>query len=137
MKTLRQAQGSRIAGYAAVFDHPDTGGDIVRRGAFASAAKSGLPLLWQHDTGRRIGTVDAVAEDHRGLRVIATLDAGRAAATGDGLSFGYRIKRSAARTYRELLDLELIEVSLVAQPMQPRARVIAVENLNQGDGNGL
>lgn len=123
----------RIAGYAAVFDHPDTGGDIVRRGAFASARRSGLPLLWQHDARQRIGTVEDVAEDDRGLRVIANLDAGRSASVGDGLSFGYRVKRSVIGTYRELLGLELIEVSLVAQPMQPRARVIAVETLNQGD----
>lgn len=123
----------RIAGYAAVFDHPDSGGDIVRRGAFGSAQKSGLPLLWQHDARQRIGTVDDVAEDDRGLRVIATLDAGRSASVGDGLSFGYRVKRSVIGTYRELLDLELIEVSLVARPMQPRARVIAVETLKEGD----
>ena len=25
----------RFAGYAAVFDRPDSGGDVVRRGAFA------------------------------------------------------------------------------------------------------
>ena len=32
----------RFAGYAAIFDHPDRGGDIVRKGAFARAAKAGL-----------------------------------------------------------------------------------------------
>lgn len=45
----------RMAGYAAIFDAPDHGGDIVRKGAFARAAKAGLQLLWQHDTARRIG----------------------------------------------------------------------------------
>ena len=46
----------------------------------------------------------------------------------DGLSFGYRV-READRSggLRELRDLELVEVSLVAAPMQPRARVHAVE----------
>jgi phage head maturation protease len=46
----------------------------------------------------------------------------------DGLSFGYRV-RQAGRSggLRELRDLELVEVSLVAEPMQPRARVHAVK----------
>ena len=64
----------RMAGYAAIFDAPDKGGDIVRKGAFARVAKAGLPLLLQHDTSRRIGFVESLAEDERGLRVIATLD---------------------------------------------------------------
>jgi uncharacterized protein len=119
--------GTRIAGYAAIFDHPDRGGDVVRRGAFASASPSGQPLLWQHDPKQRIGTVESLIEDDRGLRVIAHVDAGRAVATGDGLSFGYRVRRSDNRTYRELIELELIEISLVEHPMQPRARIIAVE----------
>ena len=63
----------RLAGYAAIFDAPDRGGDIVRKGAFARAAKAGLPLLWQHDTARRIGFVESLSEDERGLRVIAQI----------------------------------------------------------------
>jgi HK97 family phage prohead protease len=46
----------------------------------------------------------------------------------DGLSFGYRVGRSArANGVRELHELELVEVSLVASPMQKLARVHAVE----------
>ena len=63
----------RLAGYAAIFDAPDRGGDIVRKGAFARAATAGLPLLWQHDTARRIGFVESLSEDERGLRVIAQI----------------------------------------------------------------
>ena len=45
---------------------------------------------------------------------------------GQGLSFGYRVKAAGTTgPYRELTSLDLIEVSLVAQPMQPLARVIA------------
>ena len=83
----------RIAGYAAIFDHPDRGGDIVRKGAFARAAKAGLPLLWQHDRARRIGFVERVEEDDRGLRVIAQIDPDAPpVASGAGLSFGYRVR---------------------------------------------
>ena len=62
----------RFAGYAAVFDHPDRGGDVIRKGAF-SGAKAGLPVFWCHDATRRIGTVETVAEDDRGLRVTGVI----------------------------------------------------------------
>jgi uncharacterized protein len=118
----------RLAGYAAIFDAPDKGGDIVRKGAFARAAKAGLPLLWQHDQRRRIGYVESLSEDARGLRVIAQLDDDSAVVqAGSGLSFGYRVRAMQQQEYRELTDLDLIEVSIVATPMQPLARVLAVE----------
>ena len=131
----------RIAGYAAIFDAPDKGGDIIRKGAFGRAVGNGLPLLWQHDPARRIGTVESVQEDQRGLRVTAALDEpGRTVARGPilpghGLSCGYRVRGMDQRPYRELMDLELIEISLVTHPMQPLARVIAVDN--QGEDNGV
>jgi len=63
----------RFAGYAAVFDRPDGGGDIVRRGAFADALKRAgeVPLLLQHKAGRVLGRIEHLSEDKRGLRVIA------------------------------------------------------------------
>jgi uncharacterized protein len=121
----------RFAGYAAIFDQPDRGGDIVRKGAFARAAKAGLPLLWQHDRAQRIGFVEHVEEDERGLRVIAHMDADAPpVADGAGLSFGYRVRGSMQGTYRKLTDVDLIEISVVNHPMQPLARVLAVENEN-------
>ena len=124
---------TRFAGYAAVFDAPDRGGDVVRRGAFRSAGA--VPLLWQHD-GRPVGTVEALVEDSRGLRVVGRIEEPRlaaavAAGAVTGLSFGYRARAMRQGTYRELLGLDLIEVSLVGQPMQPLARVHAVEKLGR------
>jgi uncharacterized protein len=134
-----RGKGVRFAGYAAVFDRPDRGGDVVRKGAFAATlkARGAIPLLWQHRPGVVIGRIEHLAEDERGLRVIGEIgsggDAGRVAAllgAGklDGLSFGYRVTDSTrAAGLRELRGLELIEVSVVAQPMQPQARIHALE----------
>lgn len=124
----------RFAGYAALFGKRDGGGDIIRRGAFARALASRtvpLPLFWQHRADLRIGWVETVAEDARGLRVVATLDnpeGGAAAAlragTVTGLSFGYAARRFRRDGQgRELLDCDLFEVSLVTSPMQHGARV--------------
>lgn len=123
----------RLAGYAALFDRVDRGGDIVRRGAFLRSlaeARPTLPLLWQHRPDRPIGRVTLAQEDRRGLRVIAMLDDASDAAiaalrsgSARGLSFGYRVRRSAGSSPRELVDLDLVEVSLVSVPMMPGARV--------------
>ncbi len=115
---------TRFAGYAAVFDREDRGGDVIRKGAFAGATAP-LPVFWQHDPAQRIGDVEMVAEDAKGLRVIARVNA--PVAKGAGLSFGYRVKALRAGVRRELTALDLIEVSLVRSPMQPLARVHAVE----------
>ena len=130
----------RFAGYAAIFNRPDKGGDVIRKGAFAGSLGGGeaVPLLWQHKPGAVIGRIEHLSEDQRGLRVIAELGAGEDARRAgrllqsgrlDGLSFGYRV-RDAGKSggLRELRDLELVEVSLVAEPMQPKARVHAVES---------
>ncbi|KTF69822.1 HK97 family phage prohead protease [Sphingomonas sp. HT-1] len=118
----------RFAGYAAVFDAVDRGGDVVRRGAFGPVRA--VPLLWQH-RGAPVGRIEAIGEDARGLRVIGRVEDPRLAslvAKGAvaGLSFGYRVQAARAGRVRELTALQLIEVSLVAEPMQPLARVHAV-----------
>lgn len=120
----------RFAGYAAVFDRVDRGGDVIRSGAFAGHAGP-VPLLWQH-RGAPVGAVERVAADERGLRVIGRVDDARLArlvraGTVAGLSFGYRVRAARHGRVRMLTALDLIEVSLVAHPMQPLARVLAVE----------
>lgn len=117
-----------FAGYAAVFDAVDRAGDVFRRGAFAGAAP--VPLLWQH-RGRPVGRLEVVGEDARGLRVAGVVEDAEAArlvrggALG-GLSVGYRALAARQGAWRELTRVALIEVSLVAVPMQPLARVEAV-----------
>ena len=129
----------RFAGYAAVFDSPDRGGDVVRRGAFAGSLRrrGGTPLLWQHDPARPIGRVEYLHEDRRGLRMIGRLSSGAAGreiaallkeGAVSGLSFGYQVRAASGEGPRELTELELVEVSLVTMPMQPKARVHAVED---------
>lgn len=117
-----------------MFDRVDRGGDVVRRGAFAASLGEGraVPLLWQHRPGAVIGTIERLLEDGRGLRVVARVTHPTAAALVargalTGLSFGYRVRASRGDWPRELLALDLAEVSLVAMPMQAAARVIAVD----------
>ncbi len=137
MTTLSTAAPLRFAGYAAIFSKRDSGGDTILPGAFRAsldrrvAEGLRLPLLWQHRPDQQIGWIDVAGEDQRGLRVVASITAVNSAAARalkggavDGLSFGYRVRQG--RTLpggRDLHDLDIMEVSLVTQPMQPLARV--------------
>jgi len=124
----------RFAGYAALFGRRDTGLDVIHKGAFArtlAARTTPLPLFWQHRPDLRIGWVEQISEDSRGLRVVAQIDnpeGGAAAALrrGDvtGLSFGYRVRAYHPDGIgRQLTEIDLFEVSLVTHPMQHGSRV--------------
>jgi HK97 family phage prohead protease len=124
----------KLAGYAALFGKRDAGRDTIHPGAFArtlAQRQDPLPLFWQHRPDQRIGWVEQVGEDARGLRVIATIDnpqGGAAAALKrgavTGLSFGYRARAfSRSAEGRDLTEIDLFEVSLVTHPMQHAARV--------------
>lgn len=128
----------RFAGYAGLFDIPDAAHDILRTGAFAkslSALSEPLPLLWQHRAHQQIGFVEQIGEDARGLRVIARIDRPDSRAASmlsaghvSGLSFGYRtLNANYSSNGRELLEVDLFEVSLVSYPLQSRARVHLVQ----------
>ncbi|MEG3084325.1 HK97 family phage prohead protease [Sphingomonas sp. PB2P12] len=119
-----------FAGYAAVFDVVDRAGDVVRRGAFAGAGV--VPLLWQH-RGDAVGSLASVREDARGLRVEGVVEdpeLARLVRSGAvaGLSVGYRAVSVRQGGRRELLRVALVEVSLVAVPMQVLARLEIVRH---------
>ncbi|WP_375390801.1 HK97 family phage prohead protease [uncultured Sphingomonas sp.] len=127
---MTAAAGLRFQGHAALFDRVDRAGDVFRAGAFAGAGI--VPLLWQH-RGAPAGTLRAVAEDARGLwveGVVTDPDAARLVRGGalPGLSVGFRTVRARQGAWRELLAVVLIEVSLVATPMQPGARIERVDD---------
>lgn len=134
----------RISGYASLFGEPDLSGDVVRRGAFAGSLLSQterLPMLFGHETQTPIGVWDSVFEDRTGLFVSGRIFANskRAARTArlitegavTGLSIGYCPRRFAKRPQggRDLFDLDLWEVSVVAFPMLRAARITQIDVL--------
>lgn len=124
----------RFAGYAGLFHIADADGDTIHKGAFLETLRhqaQPIPLLWQHRTGQQIGLVEQCYEDERGLRVIASITNPNSRAAMmlkhkqvTGLSFGYRARNSRqSKLGRELLGIDLFEVSLVTHPLQYGARV--------------
>ena len=125
-----------LVGYAALFGVPDQAGDVVRRGAFRNAIGRELPLLVRHDARLLAGRWTRLVEDARGLFVEGALHddapaagvARRLLAAGvDGLSIGF-VARAAriTPTGRDLIAVDLLEISLVPTPMQTRARLTRI-----------
>lgn len=128
----------RLSGYASLFGVADRVGDVVFAGAFRdSLAKGGpLPMYIGHDQRLTCGRWTSAHEDRRGLWVDGVIAADAPAANlarrlitsgQDGLSIGFFTRRARRRADggRDLFELDLIEVSLVAQPMLPQARLAA------------
>lgn len=118
-----------IEGYAALFGAEDLSGDVVRAGAFARSLKSGaVPMLLQHRQGAIAGRWTRLVEDGRGLFVRGLIEnrgtQAMVRAGLDGLSIGFRARlwKPRATGGRDLVEVELVEISLVATPMQPAAR---------------
>ena len=119
-----------IEGYASLFGETDSSGDVVRPGAFARAMRTGaVPMLLHHRSGAVAGRWTRLIEDARGLFVCGLVEADAARrlilSSGlDGLSIGFRprVWRDAPEGGRLLADLDLVEVSLVADPMLAAAR---------------
>jgi len=133
-------------GYGSVFGNKDLGNDVIESGAFTKSLKRRKPqnvkLLYQHKSDMPIGVFDEIREDDHGLvvkgRLALKTQAGAEAyellkmGALDGLSIGFRVnpkevsydKRGNKRIIKEV---DLMEVSLVTFPMNPRATVRSVK----------
>lgn len=146
---IKEFSEKGFTGYGSVFSTIDQGGDIVVPGAFEkSLAKwksSGrqVPVLWQHKTDEPIGSWPELKEDDHGLLGSAELwtdDAqyariahkGMKTKTITGLSIGYRIKREEydkKSGANRLIELDLVEISVVTNPMHDDARIDSVKSM--------
>lgn len=132
-----------VEGYAALFGVADQMRDIVRAGAFAASLArrvETLPLLVEHEPRLLAGHWTDVREDGRGLWLRGEIGddlpgaarARRMIARGvDGLSIGFTpVVQHRSGQGRVLVEIDLIEVSLVAHPMQTLARLTAIADAN-------
>ena len=135
-----------FSGYASIFGNKDLGNDVVVQGAFQKSIRAKgarkIKMLFQHDTKEPIGVYTKVREDAQGLYVEGKLAMQTQKGRGvyelmkmgaiDGLSVGYRVD---AKGYsyddrgkkRYLKQVDLMEISAVTFPMNPKARVNAVK----------
>ena len=129
-----------VEGYASTYDR-DLGGDAVVPGAFQKSLSSGrsVRFLFSHNPGQVLGSVLDLKEDDRGLHgrfKISQTALGKDVHTLlkdealDSFSIGYLPRESEVDKksgVRRLTEVELLEVSVVAMPMNPAAVVTAVK----------
>lgn len=138
------AEDGTFEGYASVAGNVDSYGEVVVAGAFASSLarhrREGTKplLLWQHDHHQPIGVWDDLAEDGKGLWGKGRLLKGvrqaeeahilLKAGALQGLSIGYREVKVEEGDPRKLLEVDLVEASVVSFPANRKASVTAVKN---------
>lgn len=141
---FKNLQTRQFEGHGATFGNVDLGGDIVVPGAFKrSLAKMGdnlPPMLWSHDPTQIPGKWLEMGEDNVGLAVkgeFADTQLGKETRTllamgaVKGMSIGYITHDWDFDNdgNRLLKEVEVVELSVVAIPMNPEAQVSAVKSM--------
>lgn len=142
MSNLTLSGQGKLVGYGAVFDSPsqDLGGfvEIIKPGAFSRSLNNPEKILalYDHDTRSILGKVESgtlkLSEDNKGLRYEIDLpdttvgrDLGVLVERGDvsGASFAFTVPKGGDRWYesdgkahRELVDINLHEITITADP---------------------
>ena len=148
--TKALTEDGTFEGYASTFGNEDSGGDTIRKGAFKKGLeklrkeKRKVKMLWQHDRYAPIGGFTEFAEDDKGLWVQGKLTLGVQKAQEayllmqdeviDSMSIGgYVIKElwDNKTLKRELLEVELREISPVTFAANDKARIEVVKQLEE------
>ena len=147
-KEIETDDDGSFEGYASVFGNKDLGNDVIEKGAFSKSIYKKKPkqikLLYQHKTDEPIGVIDDIQEDARGLKVKGRLalrtERGKMVyelmkmGALDSMSIGYRLTpkgysyndKDKRRTIKEV---DLMEISMVTFPMNPKAKITKVKNI--------
>jgi len=146
VKAVREDSNLFIEGYASVFGVVDSYNDIVVQGAFTNTLMNDakrVKFCWQHNMDDVIGKIIEMREDDRGLwfkAKISNTSKGKDVAilvednALDEVSFAYRTKKylmDEETDIRKLLEVELIEISLVTRAANPQAVITGTEKKSE------
>ena len=151
------SEDGTFTGYGSIFDEsPDSYGHIIAKGAFTQTIinggrnRTGIAMLWQHDSHTPIGIWKEIKQDDKGLFVcgelIKEVQKGNEAyvlmkkKALRGLSIGWDYMRDSKgnvkkdsyiddekKGIRLLKEIELWEISPVTFPAKRTARIIGVK----------
>lgn len=149
LRAVADAAEPTIQGYAAVFGQeslpigvgPHQFTERIRRGAFARSLRNDIVGPYDHNPANVLARTSShtmdLGEDAVGLRAVIRLpgtqlgrDIYELVKRGDlrGMSFSFSTRKdlwNAAHTERELIDVELREVSVVTFPAYPQTNIQA------------
>ena len=131
-------------GHAALFNTPDRFGEIIAPGAFKRSLhkhKKRVKMLRGHNANDIIGVWEEIREEKDGLfvrgRLLLELNAAKEAfillkeKALDAMSIGFLIDKEefdVKKSQLTLLEINLLEISLVTIPRQPGALVTSVRS---------
>lgn len=136
--SLSVNDAGEIVGNAWPFGSADSANDIINKGAF-NVAVANMPMLFNHSPSDLVGTWDEITETPNALVAKGKLhmDQPRARAVHGmikgglvtGLSIGFKTKASKQEGRNRIISaLDLFEISVVRNPMHPRARIISAKS---------
>ena len=138
------SEAGEIEGLAWLFNSPDSYGDEITKKAFSGTACP-LPMLDTHNQGAAIGVWDSVEAADEGLKVKGRLLVNEIPRAREvralirekavtGLSIGFITKQAETRKGggRVISDLSLKEISIVAVPAHPGARITSAKAMEAG-----
>ena len=153
------SDNGRFQGYAATFGNVDLGNDVVEPGAFEQSLRDTgggkIPILDHHNPAQQIGWNLEAREDSKGLFVRGQLDLNVQAARErhslmklavevggrTGLSIGFQTVRDEPDPenfkVRRLIEVRLMEYSIVTFPMNLEAGVTRVKTRRTAGGSLL
>lgn len=141
-----------VRGYASTYNNIDRGNDSVLPGAFKKSlqryigSNRPIKMYFNHNSNEIIGgfPVDKIKDDENGLYVEGQINLGvqkgreaySLAKQGvmQDFSIGYTVDDYDLKNgVRQLKTLELWEISMVGEPMNPEARILTVKNNKKPD----
>ena len=142
-KIKQVGEAGLVEGFAAIYGNKDLNGDIIEPGSFSKTLSEGgntRPLLWQHKMDEPVGLA-TLSDSPKGLEMSGQIEMGVEDGVDAymkvskglvrGLSIGYRVVKEvwddAERAFR-LLEIKLLEVSLVTIPANPLTLITNVKN---------
>lgn len=142
-----EVKDNDIYGYGAAFGNVDRTGDVIMRGAFEKTImenKGSVIMLANHDKNFPLGRVTEMEEDDYGLKFKGYMSDGakgseykRLMKEGvvDTFSIGYKAIRYKRNEHggRDIYEAKLYEISPVAIPMNPEAKLMEVKEMSFED----
>jgi HK97 family phage major capsid protein len=137
---LSVSDAGEVEAVAWIFAQPDRTGDVIEKNAI-SLDNATLPILWSHDPRDVIGVWDQITADDASLKVKGRLlidDLPKArevramirSGAVSAVSIGFYTRKAAPRKGggRLISSLDLAEVSIVAVPAHPQARITSAKS---------
>lgn len=140
-------KNDEVSGYGAVFGNVDRTGDIIHKGAFKktiSENKGSVVMVANHKQDKPVGRVTSMEEDDYGLKFsgyTSNTESGQEYkqlmkdGVIDSFSIGYKVTKWDRNEHggRNIYELKLFEISPVAIPMNPEAKLLEVKSISEED----